>query len=457
MSSKRAAAEAESSASDFSYASSSSDEKGEQEEDVRLSSVPQVPKPMKPSKHPSAATSSHDGEEDDDDSSNEEDGQRNKHQGDNGSEEEEDDDDEGSSDEGSDSDDANTMNKPLPPPPPPPPPPPKPQFQPLPKPTPEPSDSGSSGDSDSESDSSDDAPVTPASRPSRAVDPSIKPINTKPMDTPNKPSKQANSPAPLQDRESLKRKHDVVERSELDNHGGQKRQLFQRLWSLDNEIVLLKGLVEYRSKKGTVAASAHDMEDLRNFIKGSFQTDFSNTQLADKVRRLKKKFETNNARAKNGADPTFTKPHEQDGYKLSKKVWGVNRITSEHLDANSADSEDNEESESEMMNIRKSNEQQLTSLVVSKCHDAIVCESGDIVRVKIQFPYLWETVTKMADEYLCGIAIKRALEMVDVAKAKSMEEKLKKLKTTQMRQHLRRIDLNKETVKLILDAIGRSK
>ncbi|KAJ8541357.1 hypothetical protein K7X08_002173 [Anisodus acutangulus] len=99
-----------------------------------------------------------------------------------------------------------------------------------------------------------------------------------------------------------------------------KRQLFQRLWSEDDEIVILKGMIDYRSKKK--ADPVADLSAFHEFIKKSLQIDVTKTQLQDKIRRLKKKYENNAGKEKKGKERTFTKPHEQKAYELSKKIWG---------------------------------------------------------------------------------------------------------------------------------------
>ncbi|MBA0600326.1 hypothetical protein Gorai_006515 [Gossypium raimondii] len=74
-----------------------------------------------------------------------------------------------------------------------------------------------------------------------------------------------------------------------------KKLLFQRLFSEDDEIALLKGMLDYSAKTG---ADPHtDMNGFYDFVKKSIHT--------------------------NGEDPTFSKAHEQKAFELSKKIWGV--------------------------------------------------------------------------------------------------------------------------------------
>ncbi|KAI8020777.1 putative transcription factor [Camellia lanceoleosa] len=65
-----------------------------------------------------------------------------------------------------------------------------------------------------------------------------------------------------------------------------------------------------------------------DFIKKSLHIDVSKTQLFEKVRRLKKKYENNASKSKMGEDRIFSKAHEQKTYELSKNIWfgGANSV-----------------------------------------------------------------------------------------------------------------------------------
>ncbi|KAG6414382.1 hypothetical protein SASPL_127104 [Salvia splendens] len=96
-----------------------------------------------------------------------------------------------------------------------------------------------------------------------------------------------------------------------------KSNRFQRIWSKDDEIVILKGMIDYLAKYKT--DPTQDIGMFHSFIKEELQTYGSQMQLLDKIRRMKKKFEK---KIKNGKEMTFSKPHEQSVYDLSKMIWG---------------------------------------------------------------------------------------------------------------------------------------
>ncbi|KAK8483495.1 hypothetical protein V6N13_057443 [Hibiscus sabdariffa] len=99
-----------------------------------------------------------------------------------------------------------------------------------------------------------------------------------------------------------------------------KKQLFQRVFSAGDEIVLLEGLLKFRKNAG---GDVINMIGFHDFIKGSFQSRFTKPQLSDKIKRLKKRFRRNKGRV--------FKPdsHDKQIFELSNKLWGVEKSTME--------------------------------------------------------------------------------------------------------------------------------
>ncbi|KAG4147497.1 hypothetical protein ERO13_D05G225950v2, partial [Gossypium hirsutum] len=90
-----------------------------------------------------------------------------------------------------------------------------------------------------------------------------------------------------------------------------KKLLFQRLFSEDDEIALLKSMLAYSAKKG--ADPCADMNGFYDFVKKLIHID-------------KKRFK-NNAGKDKGEDRTFSKAHEQNAFELSKNIWGKEGIS----------------------------------------------------------------------------------------------------------------------------------
>ncbi|KZV53250.1 mediator-associated protein 1 [Dorcoceras hygrometricum] len=182
--------------------------------------------------------------------------------------------------------------------------------------------------------------------------PQVKPLASRPMDSPQKsapagklrskpnatvsstPTKSAGAKRPAEEKEveakenkKSKKKPEPqpessVKKSPLTGDDS-KKQLFQRLWSEDDEIVILEGMAEYAEKKRSDPVA--DLSAFLDFIKKNLHVDVTRVQLQDKIRRLKRKYENNKNKEKEGKDKTFTKPHEQKAYELSKVLWGSDK------------------------------------------------------------------------------------------------------------------------------------
>ncbi|KAJ6724606.1 hypothetical protein OIU85_022516 [Salix viminalis] len=169
---------------------------------------------------------------------------------------------------------------------------------------------------------------------------SVKPITSKPMEeiTPKEAaaavvkksrSKPAVAATPEKstavkrgngaDRDPKDLKRAKNKQSDPEKSEDSKKQLFQRLWTEDDEISLLQGIIDFIAEKGYDPSK--DTNAFLDFIKQSLHFDVSMTQLKDKISRLRKKFE-NNVKGKKGDNKVFSKPHDQKGFDLSKYIWG---------------------------------------------------------------------------------------------------------------------------------------
>ncbi|KAL1188644.1 putative transcription factor [Cardamine amara subsp. amara] len=106
-----------------------------------------------------------------------------------------------------------------------------------------------------------------------------------------------------------------------------KKTYFQRLWSEDDEIAVLQGLIDYKTETGV--SPYDDTTGFYQLVKKSISFDVSKIQFMEKLRSLKKKYENNVGKAKNGEEPTFSKSHDRKAFDLSKNVWGVNGMALE--------------------------------------------------------------------------------------------------------------------------------
>ncbi|KAI4338661.1 hypothetical protein MLD38_023691 [Melastoma candidum] len=104
-----------------------------------------------------------------------------------------------------------------------------------------------------------------------------------------------------------------------------RKPLFQRLWTDEDEIELLQGFLLYTSQRGgaTTASGAphHDTSLFYDQIKSKLQLDFNKNQLVEKLRRLKKKYRNVVTKISSGKDFSFKSPHDQATFEISRKIW----------------------------------------------------------------------------------------------------------------------------------------
>lgn len=196
----------------------------------------------------------------------------------------------------------------------------------------------SSDESETESESDKEKSLVPY--------PNVKPLASKPMDDDNddnQPKKPRSknptsrySPSPIKPpagkrpaaevdggdmRRNKKKTVVAMPAPDGDYIVEEKKQLFQRLWSENDEIELIQGMINYVEEKGKDPVA--DVNDFHEFVKKSLHVDVNTRQVITKVRRLRKKFANNAARVENnGKVRSFSNPHEKEMYALSKSLWG---------------------------------------------------------------------------------------------------------------------------------------
>ncbi|XP_010486341.1 PREDICTED: GLABROUS1 enhancer-binding protein isoform X2 [Camelina sativa] len=89
----------------------------------------------------------------------------------------------------------------------------------------------------------------------------------------------------------------------------------KRLWSKDDELVILKGIVDYKTKTGLDYRS--DSAAFFEFIKDGIDGIVSKDQLMNKIRKLKSKFRDSSVK-----NPSFTNPQDSEIFDLSMAIWG---------------------------------------------------------------------------------------------------------------------------------------
>ncbi|MCI27766.1 hypothetical protein A2U01_0048966, partial [Trifolium medium] len=96
--------------------------------------------------------------------------------------------------------------------------------------------------------------------------------------------------------------------------GDDSKKTFRRIFSEEDELVILKGLIDFISKTGKDPLK--NIAAFHDFVKKSLHATASNQQIKRKIRGLKDKFESSDS---------FNKSHDKEAFELFKKIsWGNN-------------------------------------------------------------------------------------------------------------------------------------
>ncbi|XP_050270469.1 probable transcription factor At2g01370 isoform X2 [Quercus robur] len=116
--------------------------------------------------------------------------------------------------------------------------------------------------------------------------------------------------------------------SNSEDNGKNKKKKTTMVWRENDTLNLLQSLYKYaENKRADPVAATADMNSFYNSFKKTFHCKVTRLQVADKVRKLKKKFKDN--LEKKGKTFSFSNLHEKNLYKLSKSIWGLRRDSRE--------------------------------------------------------------------------------------------------------------------------------
>ncbi|GMJ06376.1 hypothetical protein HRI_004306800 [Hibiscus trionum] len=324
-------------------------------------------------------------------------------------------------------------------------------------------DAGKVG-SDSEYES-DEFPPSP-----NVSDFTIKPVVPKPNKSAPKPKHTDNEP-------SSKRKKPSPSASN-GGAGAVKSPVTVRRWSEAEEITILNGLIEYRSKEGSDSFK-DSSSGFHDFIKKRFQTDVSKTQLNEKIRRLKGKYKSKAEKGQNGDDPDLPNPHDRKCFHLSKKIWGneanekINNTqkTAKNLsggDEDKAEKETKTSSIEEEQEVNKTHKKAktLSTEAGDKTEAAPLCSTQISSGSEEDNVDFWKEYPCLKEFFKIGFTGKwghtscSVLECVEMnanvigrEKLKEMEKEGRQLRIEELELDLKRSKLAHEIAKATLDAI----
>lgn len=366
---------------------------------------------------------------------------------------------------------------------PPPPPPTNPQSQP----------SSSETDTDSGSETESEPDPTPAK---------VKPLASRPMDQPQKPKPQPSS-APsktiglkrtldnnnIADPKRPKKKPANSSSStaatatataaasddEMEEDGKKSGDQAKksRLWSEEDELAILKGMVDFTSKTGQDPLKFTNASAFHDFMKKLLHVEVTSNQLKEKVRRLKKKFETTAGKGKNGEAPTFSKPHDQKAFELSKKVWGSEQGLGavaiangpvEKPKSNGTVAKSPKKKESSSRNVASARKPKPEAKPEPQEQEKVSSVLKEVEKVEADQKLhggcsssLWrELCNQKGGVLLNEDAVKMGLELIGESKRAELEEKWRKFRLAEMKLFVDRQLLIAEHTRSIVEALESS-
>ncbi|XP_075482578.1 STOREKEEPER protein-like [Primulina tabacum] len=213
-----------------------------------------------------------------------------------------------------------------------------------------------------------------------------------------------------------------------------------RLWSDNDEVALLDGMVDFKKSKNTDFGGA-----FYDTIKGKLQVDFSREQLRTKISRIKKRFLNALKKGRNGLDPVFSKPHDVMVFELSKKIWG-GEIGNKNDSSEGVEEKSKKDSMKEKKIVwdeeeRVKNEDDGDEGSIWSKYEFFSSSFDNLVG---KFPSL-----EMSDSGMS--LVKEKLSFIGNAKAKELNEKWKQMLVEETELHYRMLSLMREQFKLAFD------
>ncbi|KAG7544172.1 GLABROUS1 enhancer-binding protein family [Arabidopsis thaliana x Arabidopsis arenosa] len=187
----------------------------------------------------------------------------------------------------------------------------------------------------------------------------------------------------------------------------------QRLWSEEDEILVLQGIIAFKSETGKT--TSEDKSGFYEFIKDSISVKVSLSQCIEKIKTVKRKFMN---RWKYDRKPTFSRAHDMKSFELSKMIWGLDDVDSRKSER-----------------VKK----------LEKDEGLMILEQGD------DWFHNSFLVRSIASFGVSEDSVKRRWSLVHTEKKKMLEDKWRVLTTNEAKFVLQKIELLHEVVSLIID------
>ncbi|CAK8566527.1 unnamed protein product [Lathyrus sativus] len=181
-------------------------------------------------------------------------------------------------------------------------------------------------DSDSEDEEETDSEDEPAPK-LKSLNANSKPVDQIKSKADSKPALARSGikrPIDSDPKQAKKRKTAAEKEPEEDNKksGDDSKRLFQRVFTEEDEMAIIKGIYDYITETGNDPFKYHTA--FYEFVKKSIHFKVTLEQLRDKMRRLKQKYQKyeTKAKAKSGKTPNFSKANDRIMFEFGQKIWG---------------------------------------------------------------------------------------------------------------------------------------
>ncbi|KAL1191701.1 putative transcription factor [Cardamine amara subsp. amara] len=253
---------------------------------------------------------------------------------------------------------------------------------------------------------------------------------------------------------------DVTKRAKKVTSGEEesiKKPAFQRLWSEEDEIAVLQGMIDFKGDTGK--SPYEDTNGFYEFIKKSISFEVSKNQFMDKIRSLKKKYM--GKEVKNGVEPSFLKAHDRKAYELSKVIWGPDGIA---IESNGVAKKSQSQSKSKSKKL-DSVKQELVfggasspnGKKVEEDDDKMLIDGGGGDLRKSDWFEKSFLVRAIAGFGVGEFSVKDKWSLVAVENKKMVEEKLKLLQDKEFEFVLEKTDFLHEVTSMIAEASKKNK
>lgn len=258
---------------------------------------------------------------------------------------------------------------------------------------------------------------------------------------------------PQKQNSQIKKKHGVVgqsgQKQPSETPSANSKKPFDRLWSEDDEMVIIKGMIEYRGKNKIHPKT--DLDGFFEFIKNSISVDVTKTQLHNKIRTLKRKYDNciKKVYLRNG--------HEEITFSLLKKIWGneANGVdpSSSRLAVKRSRGDDDALKESRDNAVKESRDDALKNAVKERRDDEVMVQRpAKRSRPNKENPWGSFMMFDFGDLRDESWIEKVVMPTLEAEKRREIEEKYKELKRQELEINVKKMELYVKQAKLILKA-----